>query len=232
METLLSNTACFLNDRKWLNLIQRAVLSDEALVKHKDLMAMLWAALTIAPRLFRDATAVIMAPSSTSWQDREKVVEELLVARESLIQWQALAESHAEFPSALEQSGERLAVRWPSFSLPERGSTHNLSLAMYGTYAMCRIFKARLLYALNPARFHNFEDECQTLASRVTELSHRPNDEQRWNTHSLFMSQSTWIAKGILETREMWKADTLTGNGAIEKWKFEAWCSSIGRHIS
>ena len=232
METILNNTACFLNEGKWPELIKRAILRDETFDTHQDLMSMLWSALTIAPRLFRDTTRIVVADQLISQVDIEAVIEELVIARSNLIQWQILAEKKATMSCiGLEWCGDGVAVRWPSFTNTKCDSVFKVQLAMYGTYAMCRIFKARLLYSLDPARFQYLEDESQALAKRVMEMEHQSNNEKNRNIWSLFMSQSTWIAKSIIETKITWKIETHCGKGTIGRSKFEAWCSAIGRRI-
>ena len=105
-----------------------------------------------------------------------------------------------------------------------------VTVALWGTYVLCRILKARLLVALSPVRFHSLEAECQNLAGRILGLRRaltKDNGEQLRD--HLFISQSIWIAKGIVETKNIWCERQEARDAMIEKWKFEAWCKAIGR---
>jgi hypothetical protein len=56
-------------------------------------------------------------------------------------------------------------------------------------------------------------------------------DDSESLIRNLFISQSTWIAKGTVETKEIWSEGWEDREGVMEKWKFEAWCRAMGRKL-
>ncbi len=97
---------------------------------------------------------------------------------------------------------------------------------------MCYILKSRLLVALAPGRFAQMELECQELAASIMLLRKNLTNNQAGRlVSSFYMAQSTWIAKGIIETKTAWNRAFEEQDGIIEKWKFEAWCQAVGRDV-
>jgi hypothetical protein len=218
-----------LAEEKWVGVLRTAICNDESFTEQQSFTLALWGSLVIGPRVFKETTDVVLSPGPVDPKVVDSLVERIVRARENLRRW--LVKSHErdgpldELPEWLEDG---LTFDWPRHKVGKRSSAHASQLALQGSYLMGRIFKARLLYALAPARFHHLEVECQELAGRIMALKrHSPNEEDMaiW---SLFMSQCTWVARGILETREMWSDGCQHREGMIEQWKFKAWCLSIG----
>jgi hypothetical protein len=230
MEAFLTNTPCFLAEEEWLRALRTAIRNDETFSDQQDLVLALWGSLVVGPKAFKDTTDIMLSSKPVEQRAVEELVERLLRARENLLRW--LVKSHQQTSvrhEPPEWCEDGLAFAWPPLQGGKHSSVYANQLALRGTYLMCRIFKARLLYALAPARFHHLEVECQELAARVMALKQHSPDEEGRAIWSLFISQCTWIAKGILETKDMWSDGCQNREGMIEKWKFEAWCLSIGR---
>lgn len=105
-------------------------------------------------------------------------------------------------------------------------------LEIEGTLILCRLMKLRLLFALAPARFYAMEIESQNLASQIMKLDEQLSEQKEGRIMGgLFMSQTTWIARATIETRDIWKT-AVESKGMIVKWKFEAWCYAMGRRTS
>ncbi|KAJ9602352.1 hypothetical protein H2200_013207 [Cladophialophora chaetospira] len=230
MEAFLSNKSCFLEKDNWRPILRRAVFSDSNFANQNHLVFALWHYLFAGPRMFRETTDVIVDPS-TSEHTIEALIQRLLQARSGLTEWL----SHA-------RQLRRETMYDPldeSYDDPDsQCRTHNggndseniTQLTLRGTFTMCHILKARLLYALAPSRFHHLEVECQKLAEEIVESNQdlcRDGDESlRWSS---FVSQSVWLANGIKETKQSWSEGWQERKGVIERWKFEAWCKAIGR---
>jgi len=171
-----------------------------------------------------------MSPGPVEQMVVDQLVEGIVRARKHLLQ--LLVNLHEqsgvkdEWPECLEDG---LAFTWPKLQGGRHSPAYANQLALQGTCVLCRLYKARLLYALKPARFHHLEVQCQEIAERIMALERHAPDEEGMAIWSLFMSQCVWIAKGILETKEMWSDGCQNREGMIEKWKFQAWCESIGR---
>lgn len=221
-----------------------AISSDESFAGQHDLVFTLWSHLVGGPGLFMETTALICSSSGQPPppQAIEEVIRRLLRDRQSLLDWLGAAQRHLGL--RLDDQGETyldnsifspvhatamMLDRSGSNTSGVTGSSQTITLlALRGTYILARIIKARLLFALAPARFHALEVECQNLAERVLELREYLTEEDGGLVGNFFMSQSSWIAKGILETRRSW-SEGWDNDGTIEKWKFRAWCKAIGR---
>jgi hypothetical protein len=229
MEAFLSNTPCFLADDRWLQVMHSAIYSDEVFGDQKDLIFNLWGYLVHGPKLFKETTDIILSPTAPSQPIIEDLVERLMKSRNGLISWLGQARKvSCPRNAVIESCGDSLPLPWPKPESGKLGPSYITQLALRGTYTMCRILKSRLLYALAPSRFHYLELECQNHASTIiSRMQNSTKDEGLIGT--MFMSQSTWIAKGILETKDAWNDGWEGREGMIEKWKFQAWCSAIGR---
>jgi hypothetical protein len=230
MEAMLTNTTCFLADDKWLQVLRTAIRNEESPSDQQNLALTLWGSLVSGPEVFKNATDVILSPEPVERKVIDQLVKSIVRARWHLLQ--LLVKLHEQSGMQDETPGwleDDLAFTWPRIQGGRRSPAYANQLALQGTCLMCRLFKARLLYALEPARFYHLEVQCQEIAERIMALERHSPDEEGMAVWSLSMSQCTWIAKGILETKEMWSDGCQNREGMIEKWKFQAWCVSIGR---
>ncbi|KFY51265.1 hypothetical protein V497_09282 [Pseudogymnoascus sp. VKM F-4516 (FW-969)] len=230
MEAMLTNTTCFLADDKWLQVLRTAIRNEESPSDQQDLTLTLWGSLVTGPQVFKDATDIILSPEPVEQKVIDQLVANIVRARWHLLQ--LLVKLHEQSGMQDETPGwfeDGLAFTWPRIQGGRRSPAYSKQLALQGTCLMCRLFKARLLYALEPARFYHLEVQCQEIAERIMALERHSPDEEGMAVWNVSMSQCTWIAKGILETKEMWSDGCQNREGMIEKWKFQAWCVSIGR---
>ena len=109
---------------------------------------------------------------------------------------------------------------------------------LQGTHNMCLMLKRRMLTSLAPLRFRNVETQCQALAEAVVSGSIVPSsDGVEQLPNGLYMAQTAWVAKSIVETKSLWcdnepprsLSTTTQENGVIGKAAFEAWCKALGR---
>ena len=230
MEAFLSNKACFLEEDRWQPVLRRAVFSDDNLASQHHLVFALWHHLFAGPRLLKETTDAIFNPS-TPEAIVEELIRRLLEARSGLAQWlnHARQLKRRTLNEELEESDEDSGSQCRMLE-DDRESDNVVYLTLRGTFTMCHILKARLLYALAPSRFHHLEVECQKLSEEIVAANQdvdKDGDERlRWMS---FVSQSVWLAKGIRETKQSWSEGWQERGGVIEKWKFEAWCKAIGR---
>ncbi|KAK4443459.1 hypothetical protein QBC34DRAFT_310890, partial [Podospora aff. communis PSN243] len=229
-EAFLTNKPCFLAQEPWRQLLRVAVLGDESLAGHADIVLPLWEHLVGGPSHFKRTTDIICGEMS-SCQDRiDNLVDCLVTSRDQLLGWLELAKEVIGLED--EDIGGPTWRDAAVFPL-ENGSScqddDDIGLALRGTYATCRLLKARLLVALAPARFYYLEEEAQELAARVMSLGEGCGGGSL--VASLFMSQGSWIAKSILETKDAWAGVDCDNDGAIARCKFEAWCDAMGRRV-
>ncbi|KAK3370800.1 hypothetical protein B0T24DRAFT_300131 [Lasiosphaeria ovina] len=233
-EAFLNNKSCFLAEDAWLRVLRAAISGDASLARQMDLVLALWGHLVGGPHVFEMTTALVCAPSPPPQGVVDDLVERLLGDRARLLVWLGMAQQRIGLRMHGSYEDDEMARDVSAFPAGEDESEDDgTHLALRGTYTTCRILKARLLVALAPARFRHLEAECQELAGRVMRLGDQQPSAGRVSgslVGSLFMSQSSWIAKAIVETRDVWAAES-AGSGMIERAKFEAWCRAIGRKV-
>ncbi|KAK5651431.1 hypothetical protein OQA88_12519 [Cercophora sp. LCS_1] len=223
---LLGIFELLLSQEPWRWLLRDAVLRDESLAGHVDLVLPLWEHLVGGPSHFKRTTDMICSDLMPHRDGVDDLIDCLETARDQLLEWLVLAQQRIGLWN--EDVGgpawRDVAVFPPDDA--SGGDDDGTSLAFRGTYATCRMLKARLLVALAPGRFHHLETEAQELAARVMSLEER-NRGRGSLVASLFMSQGAWIAKSIVESRDVWSGIHCSGEGMVERWKFEAWASNV-----
>lgn len=104
---------------------------------------------------------------------------------------------------------------------------------LHKTYLATLIILYRLLLALAPARFHNSESRCQSLARKVgiqqkqLEASHQPI------LGGLFGTFTCRIAQSAIQTGDQWQNGQIyTNREVIDRDTFSGWCRAFGRKVS
>ncbi|KAL7801535.1 hypothetical protein V8C43DRAFT_137208 [Trichoderma afarasin] len=235
MSAFLNNTPCFLEESRWQAVIREAVSEDVTLTNDKEFALALWGGLIEMPRLFKRTTELLLSPCPPSQKDIDDITERLLAKRKNLVIWLSLIKKRP----IIQTSGgfredEYGVLVFPSdFDYRKLGPWCLTRLALRGTYAVCRMIKSRLLYAIAPAKFHDLEVEAQDIAHRILNLKEEmaPYKDSAliWNQ---FMAQGSWIAKGIAETKDAWGEEGEGHDGMLSKSKFKKWNEVIGRKIS
>ena len=234
MEAFLGNKPCFLDDEHWQKVMYSAIFSDDALDGQRDLVVGLWSQLVRGPKVFKEVTDAIMSDTPVPQEVIEDLIERLLKDR-AILQWWLLNAQTCSGEAESEQDDSNPIIPLPRAEGSDVDASHVTQLALRGTYTMCSLLKGRLLYALAPARFQELEMECQERARAIMD-SKQDNPSMTGTTgtrlaDNFFMSQSIWLAKGVLETRDSWSDCDTSNNGTIDKWKFASWCKAIGRKV-
>ncbi|PTB42386.1 hypothetical protein M441DRAFT_67918 [Trichoderma asperellum CBS 433.97] len=234
MSAFLSNTTCFLEQSQWQAVIREAVNEDATLSNDKEFVLALWGGLIELPRLFKDTTALLMASCPPPQKIIDELIERLLAKRKNLMIWLTMIRKNPIVKNGgLVDDDNGVLIFSTDFDYKALGPWCLTRMALRGTYAVCRMVKSRLLYATSPEKFQSMEAEAQDIARRVLSLQDDMAAAKQstlvWNQ---FMAQGSWIAKGIVETRELWGETRDTNEGMLEKWKFEKWNQVIGRKIS
>src|ERR1700742_737500 len=86
MEAFLDNKESFLTQERWQQVLRLAVFSDESLTYQKSLAFTLWSYLIHGPKLFKETTDIICAPS-TPEPVVEDLIQRLIKCRIGLLQW-------------------------------------------------------------------------------------------------------------------------------------------------
>jgi hypothetical protein len=234
MDAFLNNKSCFLAEDRWKEVLLSAICNEESFTEQRDLILGLWGHLVDGPKWFKEVTDLIVPPTSPPPQTEiDDLIEKLLKNRNNLLGWASIAQT--QFSSSNGESkiyNQATEVAWPILQSNKCSSQHIAQLALWGTYVLCRILKDRLLVALSPVRFQFLETESQDLAGRILGLRQTitKDDSEQLRDH-LFVSQSIWIAKGVVGTKDIWCERQEARDGIIEKWRFEAWCKAIGRAL-
>ena len=193
----------------------------------------LWGHLVGGPEVFKMTTDLVCSAIPPPQRAINDLINRLLRARARLLDWLSMARQRMGLSVEVEPEEWRDAAVFPLAGERCPGYGDGTQLALRGTYTTCRILKARLLVALAPARFRHLEAECQELAARIMSLGEQPTHGYVSGSivGSLFMSQSSWIAQAIVETKAIWGEGDCGNGGMIEARKFEAWCAAIGRKL-
>lgn len=234
MSAFLSNTPCFLEQSQWQAVIREAVNEDATLSNDKEFVLALWGGLIELPRLFKDTTALLMAPCPPPQKVLDDLIERLLAKRKNLMIWLTLIRKNPIIKNGgLVDDDNGVLIFSEDFDYKTLGPWCLTRIGLRGTYAVCRMVKSRLLYALSPEKFQPLEAEAQDIARRILNLQDDMAAAKQsaliWNQ---FMAQGSWIAKGIVETKDIWGEKPSRDEDMLEKWKFEKWNKVIGRKIS
>ncbi|KAM0461401.1 hypothetical protein ACHAPV_004105 [Trichoderma viride] len=234
MSAFLSNTPCFLEQSQWQAVIREAVNEDATLSNDKEFVLALWGGLIELPRLFKDTTALLMAPCPPPQKVLDDLIERLLAKRKNLMIWLTLIRKNPIIKNGgLVDDDNGVLIFSEDFDYRTLGPWCLTRIGLRGTYAVCRMVKSRLLYALSPEKFQPLEAEAQDIARRILNLQDDMAAAKQsaliWNQ---FMAQGSWIAKGIVETKDIWGEKPSRDEDMLEKWKFEKWNKVIGRKIS
>lgn len=234
MSAFLNNTPCFLEQPQWQAVIREAVSEDTTLTNDKEFALALWGGLIGMPRLFKNTTELLLSPCPPSQQEADDLTERLLAKRKNLIVWlDWIRKSPIAQAGGIREDNYGVLVFSDDFDYRKLGPWCLTRLALRGTYAVCRMIKSRLLYAISPSKFHDLETEAQDIAHRILNLKEEVAASRDsplvW---SQFLAQGSWIAKGIVETKDTWAEDKEGHQGMISKCKFEEWNEAIGRKIS
>ncbi|KAL7945383.1 hypothetical protein V8C42DRAFT_55866 [Trichoderma barbatum] len=233
MSAFLNNTRCFLEQAQWQAVIREAVSEDTTLTNDKEFALALWGGLIEMPRLFKKTTELLLSPRPPSLKEVDDLTERLLAKRKNLLTWLTMLQMHPIVKAGgLREDEYGVLVFTEDFDYRELGPWCLTRLALRGTYAVCRMIKSRLLYAISPANFRHFEAEAQDIAHRILSLKEdmalSKDSALIWNQ---FMAQGSWIAKGIVETKDTWAEEGEGHEGMLSKLKFKKWNEVIGRKI-
>ena len=231
MEAFSTNTRCFLSEKAWLRVLRTAIRHERSFSDQQNWALALWEGLVIGPQALRETTDIIMFADSVEQYRVDRLVDKMLYARERLLLWLIHSRPNGSVDEELDrrlEDGLAFTLPAPPNSRQGQSAAYANQLALQGACLLSRILKARLLYALVPARFHHLEIESQELSERIVALRDQIPDGDAGAVWSLFTSQCNWVAKGILETKTTWSDGWQHHEGMIEKWKFQAWCQSIG----
>lgn len=214
--------------------MRSAIRSDASFIQLQDLALAMWSHITTGPGKFREVTDTILSPTPLPQAVIDAIIQYLLEDRESLLDWMERAQMLPDLRDG-DFEFDEYGIMFPRLTF-EKGTsnTHLVThLALWGANIMCRILKTRLLVAMAPARFHYLEIECQYLASKIMSLDQiAAEDNGNGLLQTSFISQSTWIARGVLDTKDIWSAEQGNSEDMIERWKFKAWCEAIGRKFT
>ncbi|OTA00753.1 hypothetical protein A9Z42_0010170 [Trichoderma parareesei] len=233
MSAFLNNTPCFLEQAQWQAVIREAVSEDTTLTNDKEFALALWGGLIGMPRLFKNTTELLLSPCPPSQQETDDLTERLLAKRKNLIVWlDWIRKSPIAQAGGIREDNYGVLAFSDDFDYRKLGPWCLTRLALRGTYAVCRMIKSRLLYAISPSKFHDLETEAQDIAHRILNLKEVAASRDSPLVWSQFMAQGSWIAKGIVETKDTWAEDQEGHQGMISKCKFGEWNEAIGRKIS
>ncbi|CAK7207461.1 hypothetical protein SEUCBS139899_010271 [Sporothrix eucalyptigena] len=243
MDAFLRNKACFLEETGWKELMRTVIREDPPLVNLQDLSVAIWSHIVTGPGKFKAVTDAIAGKRPPHEGTRETIIIYLQDDRASLLGWMERAK---QLPGLRNSDFEidEYGILFPRLEFEQGDASLDrlTRLSLWGTNIMCRILKTRLLIAMAPARFRELEEECQYLAQKIKDLEQVASlkngtglsDGMGGLLQTAFISQNSWIVRGVIETMEIWGqvSDSVEeGDTMIEQWKFEAWCKAIGRKM-
>lgn len=239
MDAFLGNKACFLAEDGWTKLVQSVIQDDPTLTHLQDLSLAIWSHIVTGPGKFKAVTDLVLSSIPPDPSVREAIIGYLQSDRASLVGWMERAKTRPGMRDNDFEVDDVYGIMFPrvAFEQCDASVDRVTRLSLWGTNIMCRILKTRLLVAMAPGRFRELEEECQYLAAKVVSLDAVAADDISTGIGGVlktsFISQNTWIVRGVIETKEIWAQDDNEGgeeeDKMIDKWKFEAWCKAIGR---
>jgi hypothetical protein len=255
-ESILTNISCFLTLPHWKLVFCSTIQTTDPLSSRSQIIINLWNTLTSAPGIFKEVFDLISSPtvpSSFKISDLEKTLH---WHRDALLEWHDQWHSllYTSTSNPLDKSSEchfRKLQSSPDVPFLEDMSPYPLlspnpdpdlppdkKLEIHGTWLTCIILKTRLLVSVNPQRYQYLEEETQRLAEAIMRIRDRCRERPSLQG-GLFMTQTIWIARATVGTRESWRGATereewtaMDGRetgGMIAKQRFEEWCLLLGR---
>lgn len=216
IESLLTNTHCFLEEPPWTAVLKSCVIRDTFIDDRSEIVIDLLMKMSQVPGLFHNVTELICNNNNldVAGPDHSSGIVHLTTQaynlRESLHQW------HRDFNHTL------------ATGPPIQSGTHQYDkhLKLLGVFLSFTLITDRLIVALTGSP--DLEDEAQSMATQILDLETRaklvsPDAE-------LFMAQKLAVARAIQATRQDWANMDLGTQGVmIERWRFERWCGLWGR---
>ncbi|KAH8817359.1 hypothetical protein F5884DRAFT_779145 [Xylogone sp. PMI_703] len=237
-EAFLSGKNCFLTKSRWHKVISAAIHYETYLPEDQmDLIIKLWVHLSKEPNIFKSATDLICSSTSPEPEAVQDLIGHILEELDFHKEWLALAAQYRQGPWYDEFSTPAFSPDCNCAHSPVE--QHNPWRVLQGTIILCGMIKMRLLSALSPLRFYEMEVECQGLADKIMRMKadFASYEDERFNS-GIFLTETLWMAKGIIETREIWsesligtKVSNKNATGMIGRSAFEAWCKAIGRRV-
>ncbi|KAL6803089.1 hypothetical protein GGI42DRAFT_323809 [Trichoderma sp. SZMC 28013] len=240
-EAFLSNKLCFLAEEPWKRVLRAAICNDPSIPStQSELMHELWSSLVYGPNIFKLVTDLVLAPIEPRPSIIETTIKRIQRDLDHLDMWAGLLRRHKCVADKICSKGSPLmaskfAAHWDS------SKRYMPWQVLQGTHTMCSMLKRRLLTSLAPSRYPHIELECQSLARLAMGLDSDTATPSKENDlpKGLFMAQTIWVARAVVNTKGMW-CETGTGineagvedgqkRSMIEKWKFRLWCKELGR---
>lgn len=240
-EAFLSNKLCFLAEQPWKRVLRAAICNDPSIPStQSELMHELWSSLVYGPNIFKLVTDLVLAPIEPRQSIIETTIKRIQRDLDHLDMWAGLLRRHKSVAERICAKDSPLMA--PKFAAHWDSSRRYMPWqVLLGTHTMCSMLKRRLLTSLAPTRYPHIELECQSLARLAMGLDSDTATPCKENDlpGGLFMAQTIWVARAVVNTKTMW-CETATGinkagvqdgqqRSMIEKWKFRLWCKELGR---
>lgn len=160
---------------------------------------------------------------------RQDLIRCLLAEYEHMKRWLVLAEQYQYGTN----NNRWLTLAEGATALLQEATFREQPIAwrvLIGTYSLNLLVNLRLLFALSPLQFSEMESVSQIIAKRVAhmveDLDSYKNDRL---VGGLFKSQTLWMAKAVLSTRDCWGGGMppTESSGMIDGWRFKTWTDAM-----
>ncbi|KAL7954494.1 hypothetical protein V8C34DRAFT_294279 [Trichoderma compactum] len=240
-EAFLSNNLCFLAEEPWKRVLRAAICNNPSIPStQSELMHELWSSLVYGPNIFKLVTDLVLAPIEPRPSIIETTTKRIQRDLDHLHMWAGLLRRHKSVADKMcSKDGPLMASKFAAQL--DSSKRYMPWQVLQGTHTMCSMLKRRLLTSLSPTRYPHIELECQSLARLAMGLDSDAATPSKENDlpGGLFMAQTIWVARAVVNTKSMWCENGTGINEAgvqggqqrlmIEKRKFRFWCKELGR---
>lgn len=219
-----------------MEVIETAVRSDPVIPSDQiHLVIQIWHQLVTGPNAFRQVEDVIRNPGTI--QERNEIVSALATGLGRLQEWAVASQRYTygegedEWKGLAESASRMLEIDRLRIPALQQSITWCI---LQGTFLLCCMIKARLLFALAPRQFAQAEVTCQAIAQTIAAAKEEPvTAESEKLMNGLFMSEVAWMSKAVLVSADAWADPSAVNEESkiLEKSVFKKWCISMGREV-
>ncbi|KAL7929787.1 hypothetical protein V8C35DRAFT_314791 [Trichoderma chlorosporum] len=213
-EALLSNKVCFLDDPKWIQVINNAIDNHEVFTDRSPLGIRLLALMVKVPCLAKKTYNIVTMQHSPQAGDSDVLAAKVRILRSNVAIWRR------EFNMILIHST----------NTPQKDGKIDTDkrYELLGVALIIQILASRMIVCISPSDRGLLEEEVQSFAFELKSLLGSVGHHRR---AEFFLTQKVKIANAAIDTHDDFAAEIGSGR-VVERWKLENFDKLIGRNTS